>query len=135
EYGPVLAGLIDAGRSLGAMDLMRIEHERLAFKGGLRKIFEGVDLLIAPVQPFGNPSNAEIDAIMARPGGVDDAVRFTGPFDFSGSPTITLPGGFDSRGLPIGFQLVGRHLDEPLLVRAGHAYQGVTDWHRRHPSV
>lgn len=135
EYGPVLAGLIDTGRSLGAMDLMRIEHERLAFKGGMRKIFEGVDLLIAPVQPFGNPSNGEIDAIMARPGGVDDAVRFTAPFDFSGSPTITLPGGFASNGTPIGFQLVGRHLDEALLVRAGHAYQGVTDWHRRHPSV
>jgi amidase len=53
----------------------------------------------------------------------------------SGSPTITLPGGFTPQGLPIGFQLVGRDLDEALLVRAGHAYQQVTDWHRRHPTV
>nr|BAJ23964.1 amidase [uncultured bacterium] len=135
EYGPVLAGLIDVGRGLGAMDLMRIEHERLEFKGALRKIFERVDLLLTPVHPFGNPSNAELEAIFERPGGIDDALRFTGPFDMSGSPTITLPGGFDPAGLPIGFQLIGRHLDEALLVRAGHAYQGVTDWHLRHPSV
>lgn len=135
EYGPVLASLIEAGRGLGAMDLMRIHHERLAFTGGLRKIFERVDLLLVPVHPFGNPTNAEIDALFRRPGGIDDALRFTGPFDFSGSPTITLPGGFGANGMPIGFQLVGRHLDEPLLVRAGHAYQGVTDWHLRHPDV
>jgi len=52
----------------------------------------------------------------------------------SGSPTITLPGGFTPRGLPVSFQLVGRHLDEALLIRAGHGYQQATDWHRRHPA-
>jgi len=73
--------------------------------------------------------------VFQRPGGIDDALRFTAPFDMSGSPTITLPGGCTPAGLPIGFQLVGRHLDEALLVRAGHAYQGATDWHRRHPAL
>jgi Asp-tRNA(Asn)/Glu-tRNA(Gln) amidotransferase A subunit family amidase len=47
--------------------------------------------------------------------------------------TITLPGGFHD-GLPLGFQLVGRHLDEARLVRAGVAYQRATDWHTRHPA-
>jgi amidase len=32
-------------------------------------------------------------------------------------------------------QLVSRHLDEGLLVRAGHAFQGATDWHQRHPAL
>jgi amidase len=62
-------------------------------------------------------------------------LRFTAPFDMSGSPTITIPGGFDERGMPIGFQLVGRHLDEALLIRAAHAFQGATDFHRRHPKL
>jgi amidase len=53
----------------------------------------------------------------------------------SGSPTITIPGGFDERGMPIGFQLVGRHLDEALLIRAAHAFLGATDFHRRHPKL
>jgi amidase len=135
EYGPVLADLIDLGHSVGGIELMKIEHSRLAFKGALRKLFNEVDLLLVPVHPFGNPSATQLDAIFKTPNGIDDVLRYTAPFDMSGSPTITLPGGFNPGGLPIGFQLVSRHLDEALLVRAGHAYQQVTDWHRRHPAV
>ena len=51
----------------------------------------------------------------------------------TGSPTITLPCGFTAAGMPMAFQFVGRHLEEEMLVRAGHAYQSATDWHRRHP--
>jgi amidase len=58
-------------------------------------------------------------------------LRFTAPFDFSGSPT--LPNGMDSNCMPLSMQLVGRHLSEELLVRAGHAFQSVTDWHTRRP--
>ncbi len=133
EYGPVLAGLIDLGLHVGGVELMKIEHSRLLFKGSLRKLFDTVDLLLVPVHPFGNPSAAQLDDIFKTPNGIDDVLRYTAPFDMSGSPTITLPGGFIAAGLPIGFQLVGRHLDEAVLVRAAHAYQQVTDWHRRHP--
>jgi Asp-tRNA(Asn)/Glu-tRNA(Gln) amidotransferase A subunit family amidase len=42
-------------------------------------------------------------------------------------------GGFSEAGLPIGFRLIAAHLAEATLVRAGAAFQGVTDWHRRRP--
>lgn len=135
EYGPVLADLIETGRKLGALDLMHIYHDRLVFKGELRKLYKNIDILLVPVHPFGNPSAARLDEIFKTPNGIDDVLRFTAPFDMSGSPTITIPGGFTAKGLPIGFQLVGRHLDEALLIRAAHAYQGATAWHRRHPSL
>jgi amidase len=135
EYGPVLADLIEMGGNVGVLELMKIYHARLVFQGQLRKLFQDVDLLLVPVHPFGNPSAGQLDEVFKRPNGIDDVLRFTAPFDMSGSPSITLPGGFDSKGLPIGFQLVGRHLDEALLIRAGHAYQGATDWHRRHPPI
>lgn len=135
EYGPVLAGLIDTGRSLNALDLMKIHHARLAFSGDLRKLFNQFDLLLIPVHPFGSrtiqPSRAELNDSSALNG----MLRYTAPFDMSGSPTITLPGGFTAAGLPMGFQLVGRHLEEQLLVRAGHAFQQATDWHERHPTL
>jgi amidase len=53
----------------------------------------------------------------------------------SGSPSLTLPGGATREGMPIGFQIVGRHLDEALILRAGHAYQRATDWHLHHPQL
>ncbi len=135
EYGPVLATLIDAGLQLGGVELMKIEHARLVFKGALRKLFETVDLLLVPVHPFGNLSLAQRAEMLNKPAMRSDFLRYTAPFDMSGSPTITLPGGFTPAGLPIGLQLVGRHLDEGLLVRAGHAFQGATDWHQRHPTL
>ena len=55
--------------------------------------------------------------------GVADFITFTAPFNYSGHPTITLPATFNRDGLPIAFQLIGRHLGEPTLIRAGHAYE------------
>jgi len=64
-----------------------------------------------------------------------DIGRFAGRFDFSGSPTISLPCGFSDEGLPYSVQFVGHHLAEALLCRIGHTYEQETDWHRRHPAV
>ena len=67
---------------------------------------------------------------------IADLLRFSCIFNMTGQPTITLPAGFTAEtGRPVGVQLVGRHLDEALLCRAGHAFQTVTDWHRRHPVI
>ncbi|SEQ20737.1 amidase [Faunimonas pinastri] len=132
-YGPILKGLIDHGRKLTTFDYGKLTLERMNFCGALKKVFEDVDLLIAPVIPMMTPKAADLPAIMAED--VGRLGRFTGPFNMSGSPTVTLQGGFDPGGLPVGFQLVGRHLAEDLLLRAGHAFQGATDWHTRHPEL
>jgi aspartyl-tRNA(Asn)/glutamyl-tRNA(Gln) amidotransferase subunit A len=50
----------------------------------------------------------------------------------AGVPSLALPCGF-SNGLPVGLQLIGRHLSEDLLLQIGHAYQTVTDWHLQDP--
>jgi amidase len=76
-----------------------------------------------------------MDALGTEEGAVERLIGLTAPHNMSGHPTISLPGGFDDKGLPLGFQLVGPHLGEAILLRAGHAYQGETDWHRRQPPV
>ena len=58
---------------------------------------------------------------------------FTMPFTVSGNPSLTVPCGFTTTGLPMAVQLVGRHFDESRLLQAGHAYQRETNWHNRHP--
>jgi amidase len=107
----------------------------------LAGLFEGVDLLICPSMPMLPPPLEVMRQLIAsgranaEDGGRAAFMKFTAPFDFSGSPTISLPCGFSESDLPLSVQLVGRHLDEATLCRAGHAFQQATDWHRRTPPL
>ncbi len=62
-------------------------------------------------------------------------VRTTAPFNLSGQPALSVPCGFDRRGLPIGLQLAGRPFDESTVLRAGAAYEAASDWQGRPPPV
>ena len=135
EYGPGLAGLIELGRAQSGMDYQRIVLRRLAFTGCLRALFEEIDLLVVPSQGFASPTVARMATLGEDPELIATLLRPTCPFDMSGSPTITLPCGFTERGTPVGFQFVSRHMEEALLLRAGHAFQQATDWHRQHPAL
>jgi aspartyl-tRNA(Asn)/glutamyl-tRNA(Gln) amidotransferase subunit A len=59
---------------------------------------------------------------------------FTCPANLIGVPAISIPGGFTKSGLPIGLQLMAKHLDDELLLKVAHAYEQQTDWHTRHPA-
>jgi amidase len=135
EYGPGLAGLIELGLQQSGKDYQKIVLRREAFKGMVRALFEKVDLLAVPAQTFAAPTLAKMATLGEDPELITGLLRFSCPFDMTGSPTITLPGGFTESGGPVAFQFVGRHFDEARLVAAGDAFQRVTDWHRRHPSL
>jgi amidase len=89
--------------------------------------------LLIPVWPTPIPSAAEWVEMAQRD--IAELLRYAGPFNLTGMPALTMNGGFDRRGVPIGFQLVGKHLSEGLLLRVGHAFQSITDWHTRHPPL
>jgi aspartyl-tRNA(Asn)/glutamyl-tRNA(Gln) amidotransferase subunit A len=57
------------------------------------------------------------------------------PASLSGTPAIAVPCGFTTAGLPLSVQLTGRPFDEPTVLRAAHAYEQATEWHRRRPPV
>jgi amidase len=135
EYGPALAGLIDLGRSQSGLDYQKILLRRLDFAGRLRALFETIDLLLIPAQAFASPTMAEMATLGEDPAKLMALLRYTCPFDLSGSPTITLPCGFTDADTPVAFQFVAPHFREDMLFRAGYAYQGATDWHRRHPPL
>ena len=59
--------------------------------------------------------------------------RMVAPFNLTGQPALSLPCGFTRAGLPIGLQIVGRRFEEATVLRAGHAYQLRTDYHRGRP--
>ncbi len=135
DYGPILASVIEAGRALSALDYQKILLRRLALRGRVNALFETIDLLLIPVHPFPPVTLAMIRTLGEQPDLIAKLQRYTCAFDMTGHPTITLPGGASADGLPIAFQLVAAHLGEATLVRAGAAFQRVTRWHRRHPSL
>jgi len=133
EYGPGLAGLIELGRSLGAMDYQKMALRRADFTGRVHSLFQAVDLLLIPAMPFAAPTAARMATLGADAELLAGALRYTCPFDLSGSPTLTLPGGQTADGTPVAIQFVAPNFGEQLLVQAGWAFQRATHWHRRFP--
>lgn len=133
EYGPVLTGLLELGRKVDGLALAKAVQRRSLFRGEVAALFQEIDLLLMPAMNTSAPTLAELDRKAADPEARQARIRFTAPFDMSGNPTLTLPGGFTKGGMPVGFQIIGRHLDEEAVLRAGHAFQAATDWHARHP--
>jgi amidase len=133
DYGAVLATVLDRGHALSGPDYQRILLRRMALRGAFDALFAQFDLLLTPVHPFAPLSLARMSTLGEQPHLIARLQRYTCPFNMTGSPTITLPGGHDGAGMPIAFQLVAGHLDEARLIRAGIAYQHATSWHQRHP--
>jgi amidase len=135
EYGPGLSGLIELGMAQKGVDYQKIVLHRLDFSGRVKAMFEDIDLLLVPATGIASPTVERMSKLGEDAELISAVLRYTCPFDMTGSPTITVPGGFTTAGTPIAFQFVGRHFEEALLVRAGWAFQQVTDWHRRHPAL
>jgi len=94
--------------------------------------FRGVDLIGGPVSPtpafpLGEKTSDPLAMYL-----VD---MYTVGTNLAGIGGISFPCGFTKGGLPIGFQLQGPALSEPLLLRAADRYQRLTDWHRRRPKL
>jgi aspartyl-tRNA(Asn)/glutamyl-tRNA(Gln) amidotransferase subunit A len=62
-------------------------------------------------------------------------LAFTFPLNMTGQPAATVPAGFTDDGLPIGLQIVGRHLDDPLVLRASAAFEAAAPWRDRWPPL
>jgi amidase len=135
EYGPVLAALIEMGHRLSGVELARLQVRRAALTGALNTLLGSVDLLLMPVMGVATWSLDRLAATGRDPVAVAARLRYTAPFDMSGHPTLTLPGGLTADGVPAGFQIVGRAFDEAGILAAGHAYQQTTDWHLKRPPI
>ena len=60
---------------------------------------------------------------------------FTNPFNITGHPALSVPCGFTTERLPVGFQIIGRSYGDDDVLRVAGAYQSVTGWHERRPPV
>ena len=135
EYGPDLAQLIDIGLATTGVQAAEGTVLRLEYSGALKEALSQVDCMICPTMPAPTPSLAEMGDYGKDPEILRAIMNYTAPFDFSGNPTVTLPNGFGSNGMPLSMQFVGKYLGEAQVLRAAHAFQSATDWHCAYPDM
>ena len=97
-----------------------------------------VAALIGASIALGGPSSSGIDAFDGLGSTATDramiaACPLTWPWNILGWPSINVPAGFTSDGLPIGVQLMGPEGSEPLLVSLAAELEAVSDWTARQP--
>jgi aspartyl-tRNA(Asn)/glutamyl-tRNA(Gln) amidotransferase subunit A len=95
------------------------------------------DLLLTPtiaVPPFvqGIQGPETIEGKKAEP---FQWIAFTYQFNMTGQPAATVPAGFTRDGLPVGLQIVGRHLDDATVLRAAAAYEAAAPWKDKWPPM
>ena len=137
EMHPTVRGMLEAGTFISAADYLLAQRARTAFTHQCRDILRNVDILAGPMEAV---TAHRIDETEVR---VGDRVlasspaltQYTRPFNLTGFPAITVPCGFGDDGMPIGLQLAGRPFDEETVLRAAHAYEQATEWHRRRPPI
>jgi len=62
-------------------------------------------------------------------------MKFTYPFNITGQPAATVPCGFDTNGLPVGLQIVGRWRDEVTVLQASVAFEELCPWSQNRPPI
>ena len=134
DYGPWFREWLSRGAAYSAADYAAANNLRAACVGEMRTTMQGIDALILP----GAPAVAHEVSPDTMWGPVPKDrdpwnSRFTVPFDYDGSPTISLPCGMSDEGLPFSLQLAGHALTEHRLVMLGHAFEQATEWHTLHP--
>jgi aspartyl-tRNA(Asn)/glutamyl-tRNA(Gln) amidotransferase subunit A len=99
--------------------------------------FSSVDIVAMPTAPTAATLLEEDLATSdeADPDLLAATINFTGPFDLTGFPALSLPCGFTDGGLPIGMQLVAAPYDEARLFAVAHAYEQSAAWHRPLPTA
>ena len=134
ELDPVVARRMIKGRDVdpGAYEENVREWDRLRLLAA--RSLRDVDVLLVPTTRIPALPVAEVDA---GPGSYSDAnlayLRNTSIGNILNLCGLSVPCGFTTQGLPIGLMLYGRPFCEDVILRAGHAFQQATDWHRRTP--
>jgi aspartyl-tRNA(Asn)/glutamyl-tRNA(Gln) amidotransferase subunit A len=136
-FQPDVRTLVEMGRLVTAADYLKAEQLRRILMDDYRAVFEQVDVLLSPTTPL---TAWRVGEDNIKIGAADESVlaaswRLTYPYNLAGLPAISLPCGFDRKGLPIGLQIAAQPFDEASVLQVAHAYERNHDWWRRFPAL
>jgi aspartyl-tRNA(Asn)/glutamyl-tRNA(Gln) amidotransferase subunit A len=111
--------------------------QRKAVNNKMWRFMRKYDLLLTPtlaVPPFevGIQGPTVIDGKEVEP---FEWLHFTYPFNLTGQPAATAPAGWTDDGLPVGLQIIGRHLGDAMVLRASACFEAARPWKHRWPPL
>ncbi|MCH9040497.1 MAG: Asp-tRNA(Asn)/Glu-tRNA(Gln) amidotransferase subunit GatA [Chloroflexi bacterium] len=137
DLGADVRARLQVGAATLATDYIKAQRARVVFNRDMSIAMNKYDLLLAPTVAIGAPRMDQ--ELVAVGGGEQQKLaimpRLTRPFNITGTPTVSVPCGFTSDGMPIGIQLSGRVFEDALVLRAAQAYENATEWHTRRPPI
>ena len=126
DYSENTRERLELGTLLPSTLYLRASRVRRVIVDAYRDLFREINVLVTPTSPFASYRIEDTPAEPVRDSGdrMMSLVRFTGPFNATGQPAITVPCGLTEDGLPIGVQLAARPFDESALLQVAHRLEG-----------
>jgi aspartyl-tRNA(Asn)/glutamyl-tRNA(Gln) amidotransferase subunit A len=115
---------------LSSADYVQAQRVRNVLKREFAAVLQKVDVIVSPTMSSTAPPFATVDGMTTarRP-------SFTGPYNLTGMPAISVPCGFTAAGLPVGLQIAGKPFDEPTVLRMAYTYQQHARWFEKRPPM
>ncbi len=137
DFGADVRGRLEEGAMNPAVTYIAAQRARSEFNHAIAESMKTYDILLAPATAAPAP---KIGEDIVEVGGQTEhklalMPRLTRPHNICGIPTVSVPCGFSSDGLPIGLQLAARPFEDALALQVAYAYEQATDWHTRRPPV
>ena len=130
NFGDIVRTRFIYGAAYTAADYVQAQRARSRLRREFAAALGGVDLIAATVMPKPAAALKDFDPL-----GMMLSPSLMAPFNQTGLPSMSVPVGFSSDGLPIGMQLAAAPFREETVLKAGHAYQQHARWHDRRPEL
>jgi aspartyl-tRNA(Asn)/glutamyl-tRNA(Gln) amidotransferase subunit A len=119
---PYIVKWAEAGAKLSGVDVIRGFNATMAIRAAAAKLFADIDYVISPVSPVVN-FPAEFAAPINDPDRPFEHICYTVPWNMSENPAVSINGGYDISGFPIGVQIVGRRFDDLGVLGMAKAFE------------
>ena len=121
---PYIHQWAEKGAKLSGVDVIRGFNVTMAIRAAAAKLFCELDYLISPVSPVVK-FDAELASPLNDPDKPFEHIAYTVPWNMAENPALSINGGYDAQGFPIGVQIVGRRFDDIGVLALAKTFEGL----------
>jgi aspartyl-tRNA(Asn)/glutamyl-tRNA(Gln) amidotransferase subunit A len=121
---PYIYKWAEGAAKLSGVDVVRGFNATMAIRAAAAKLFCDIDYVISPVSPVVNFA-AELASPLNDPAKPFEHICYTVPWNMAENPAVSINGGYDANGFPIGVQIIGRRFDDIGVLRMAKAFEAM----------